>query len=85
MNLRLTMITLASAVALSCGAQAQTTATCNDGTLYTGQSHQGACSHHGGVKEWTAASGGEVWVNTAVRFTIAPAIPGTARQSTART
>lgn len=64
MNLRLAMIAIASSVALSCSAQAQTKATCKDGTAYTGQSHQGACSGHGGVKEWTAGSEGQVWVNT---------------------
>jgi len=29
------------------------TATCKDGTTYSGASKKGACSGHGGVKEWT--------------------------------
>jgi len=29
------------------------TATCNDGTTYSGKSRKGACSGHRGVKAWT--------------------------------
>lgn len=31
------------------------TATCNDGTTYTGKTRKGACSAHGGVKTWGKA------------------------------
>jgi Protein of unknown function (DUF3761) len=33
-------------------ATAVVSATCNDGTLFSGTSRQGACSNHGGVKDW---------------------------------
>ncbi len=46
-------------------AQAPVTATCNDGSSYSGKARSGACSHHGGVKAWdTASPAGQVWVNT---------------------
>ena len=59
-------------------ATATVSATCNDGTSYSGTSKKGACSGHKGVKEWSApaaaapaaaapAAGGgagKVWVNT---------------------
>ncbi|MFZ6862912.1 hypothetical protein ACO0K7_09765 [Undibacterium sp. Ji67W] len=35
---------------------ATVSATCNDGTAYTGTSKKGACSGHKGVKEWAAAA-----------------------------
>lgn len=34
------------------GAPAGATAMCKDGTYSTSKLHTGACSHHGGVKEW---------------------------------
>jgi hypothetical protein len=52
------------------------TATCKDGTPFTGTKRSGACRGHGGVQSWgTAATSpsaapspggaGQVWVNTA--------------------
>lgn len=35
---------------------AAVTATCNDGTAFSGANRKGACSGHKGVKEWTTAS-----------------------------
>ncbi|MFZ6687404.1 hypothetical protein ACO0K0_06615 [Undibacterium sp. SXout11W] len=35
---------------------ATVSATCNDGTAYTGASKKGACSGHKGVKEWAVAA-----------------------------
>ena len=35
-------------------ATATVSATCNDGTSYSGTSKKGACSGHKGVKEWSA-------------------------------
>ena len=35
---------------------AGSTATCKDGSSYSGASKRGACSGHGGVKNWNAAS-----------------------------
>jgi hypothetical protein len=34
------------------GAPADASARCNDGTYSNTQHRSGACSHHGGVKEW---------------------------------
>ena len=49
-------------------AQVPVTATCNDGSLYSGKARSGACSHHGGVKAFdTAAPARQVWVNTKSR------------------
>ena len=46
-------------------AQTHVTATCNDGSSYSGKTRSGACGHHGGVKAFdTAAPAGQVWVNT---------------------
>jgi hypothetical protein len=39
-------------VAAPAGAPAGATAMCKDGTYSTSKVHTGACSHHGGVKEW---------------------------------
>ena len=36
-------------------AAGQQTARCNDGTMWSGASRQGACANHGGVKEWGGA------------------------------
>jgi hypothetical protein len=38
---------------------ASVTATCKDGTTFTGQSKRGACSHHGGVQTWTSGGGSQ--------------------------
>jgi hypothetical protein len=38
--------------AATVGTPAGAIAKCNDGTTWTGKTHSGACSHHGGVKEW---------------------------------
>ena len=37
-------------------AQAPVTATCNDGSSYSGKARSGACSHHGGVKAFDTAA-----------------------------
>jgi hypothetical protein len=38
------------------GAGTPPTAVCNDGTLSYARHHQGACSHHGGVRRWLGGS-----------------------------
>jgi hypothetical protein len=56
------MKTLVLAVALTAGfvmttlAQTPVTATCKDGTSFSGTSRSGACGGHGGVKSWGSAS-----------------------------
>ncbi|MCB8877332.1 DUF3761 domain-containing protein [Acidisoma silvae] len=37
---------------------APVTATCKDGTTFSGQTKRGACSRHGGVQTWTSAAAG---------------------------
>lgn len=43
---------LLSASAYAADPPAGATATCKDGTYYTGASHKGACKGHQGVKDW---------------------------------
>jgi len=52
------LLTLALGASLSISAFAQTpvTATCKDGTSFSGTSRSGACSSHGGVQTWGAAT-----------------------------
>jgi hypothetical protein len=49
---------LAMGLVLAFGAHAQTTvtATCKDGTSYSGTSRSGACARHGGVQAWGTAA-----------------------------
>ena len=52
-------IVTAIGLALSLAAYAQTpavTATCNDGTPFSGTTRSGACRGHGGVKTWDTAA-----------------------------
>lgn len=48
-------------IASAATAPSGSTAECKDGTYYSGATKRGACSHHGGIKEWY---GGEA-TNTA--------------------
>jgi hypothetical protein len=52
------LLTMALGSGLSLAAMAQTpvTATCKDGTSFSGTSRSGACSGHGGVQTWGAAA-----------------------------
>lgn len=50
----LVVLTAGLLTSLAAVAQPAPTATCKDGTTYSGASKQGACSGHGGVKEWAA-------------------------------
>jgi hypothetical protein len=60
---------------------ATVTATCKDGTAFTGTKRSGACRGHGGVQSWGEASTATSPVNapppaTSQRATPAPAGPG---------
>src|SRR5271169_1542587 len=86
----LSSVTLIAGLLLSIGvAQAQSTgtvtATCKDGTAFTGTKRSGACRGHGGVQSWGAASTATSPVNapaaqpgpaTSQRAAPAPAGPG---------
>jgi hypothetical protein len=57
-SIQCVLAALAIGFAFAFGAHAQTTvtATCNDGTSFSGASRSGACARHGGVKEWGTAA-----------------------------
>jgi len=73
------------------GSQAQSTgtdtgtvtATCKDGTSFTGAKRSGACRGHAGVQSWGAASGSSGLVNPAIEPASTPAATksGTQAQS----
>lgn len=48
------MAALASFAQAPAGAPAGTTGLCKDGSYYSGATKNGACSKHGGVKDWYA-------------------------------
>ena len=51
-------------------------ATCKDGTTWSGAQRSGACSHHGGVRTFdTAAPAGQVWLNTKSKVYHCPGDP----------
>ena len=53
-------------VCVAAHAQAPVTATCKDGTSWSGAQRSGACGHHGGVKAFDTAAPApvaKVWVN----------------------
>jgi hypothetical protein len=41
-----------STAAMADNRPAGTTAVCKDGSFFSGNTKRGACSHHGGIKEW---------------------------------
>jgi hypothetical protein len=47
---------MASATSLAAQVPAGATGVCGDGTYTTAKSKSGACSNHGGVKDWYAAA-----------------------------
>ena len=66
------------------GAQGQgtgtVTATCKDGTSFTGAKRAGACRGHGGVQSWGAASDSSGLVNPAIE----PAAPSSSSKGAAQ-
>ena len=46
---------MSSSMSSNTGATASVTATCKDGTTWTGKSHSGACRGHKGVQSWSNA------------------------------
>ena len=75
------LLLLVSVVAVAgSGAHAQdVTATCKDGTTFTGTSHRGACSRHGGVQSYgtptTASPQAPVTAPVTAPATVAAAPP----------
>jgi hypothetical protein len=82
----LSSVTLIAGLLLSIGvAQAQSTdtvtATCKDGTSFTGAKRSGACRGHGGVQSWGAAPESSGLVNPAIEPAANPASTKSATQA----
>jgi hypothetical protein len=58
---------------------APVTATCKDGTSYSGKSKRGACAHHGGVKSFDVAGAAETAAPPAAKPAPAPIPPPAAK------
>jgi hypothetical protein len=58
---------------------APVTATCKDGTSYSGKSKRGACAHHGGVKSFDVAGAAETAPPPAAKAEPAPIPPPAAK------
>ena len=54
------------------------TATCKDGTTFSGKSKRGACSHHGGVQTFDSASGSQAGASPPTTATSSAPPPSTA-------
>jgi hypothetical protein len=54
------------------------TATCKDGTTFSGKSKRGACSHHGGVQTFDSASGSQAGASPPTTATSSAPPPPTA-------
>jgi hypothetical protein len=74
-HLRLSVAALAGLL-LSLGvvqAQSTVTATCKDGTAFTGAKRSGACRGHGGVQTWGSGPESSALVNPAIEPAASPA------------
>jgi hypothetical protein len=81
-------MTLAAALLVAAGAQAQTastvTATCKDGTAFSSDTRKGACRGHGGVQTWGQDAAAPAKVPTSASPSKAPT-PAAAPAATAPT
>lgn len=75
MKIRHIALGLAAALGIAFSAHAELSATCKDGTNWSGEHRQGACARHGGVKEWTAAEPAGAARPSMVPSASAPAAP----------
>ena len=66
-------VTFGASLAATALAQSPVTATCKDGTSFSGTSRSGACSGHGGVQTWGAAAATAPAATTAKPTTAPPA------------
>jgi hypothetical protein len=91
MKISLAMIALTAGLAISASGFAQTTAPaaapagstglCKDGSYFSGDTKKGACSKHGGVKDWYGKAAAPA---AAAPAAAAPAAPASAMKNTAK-
>ncbi len=67
------VVLLATSNVFALTAPEGSTALCKDGTYYSGSSKRGACSHHGGIKDWYGAAAATTATTTATSAAAAPA------------
>lgn len=73
---------LATTTAFALTAPEGSTALCKDGTYYSGTSKRGACSHHGGIKDWYGVAATAAVPNAPSAVGAAPAQAPTGPETT---